>query len=411
MRWIRLCLLGCVMWLSACGGGGSPAPAPTGLSVQAGDTQVTLNWNTEPGVEYWILYAPAPTVDASSWSTTRGGNAILKVQPPYTLSGLINGVQYAFAVNGRVNGGPGGPASPSIAVTPREAGETWTVATTVGTADLRAATYGLLSSTQGFRMAVAGGDGMVQSSADGTTWSSAKVGASALHAITFAFGKVVVAGDGGLIASSTDLTSFTPVSTGLIQSLRAVASNASKALAVGTGGTILGSSDATSWSVVSSGVSADLHALVYSPAGYWIAVGAAGTVLKSADGASWQVVNTGATQAWRSVTVLPQASTTNNVVTTTYRLVAVGDQGQVATSTDGEVWTRTDVRNTLNLRKVIATGTRFLAVGAAGALLTSSDGQAWRELTPVTSADLNTLVRFGNVYRAFGAGGVQLESR
>lgn len=412
MRWIRLCLWGFVLVLSACGAGGNPAPAPSGLSVVAGDTQVTLNWNSEPGVEYWILYAPGAKVDEKSWSATTGGNAVVKVQPPYTLTGLVNGVQYAFAVNARVNGGPGGPASASITVTPREAGETWAQTTALGSNTLRAATYGLLSTAQGYRMVVAGDAGVVHSSADGSNWTSASLGGSrAVNGMTFATGKVVLVGEGGLVATSTDLATYTPVSSGVGVDLHAVASNGSKLLAVGSGGVILSSTDASSWTAVSSGVTQDLYSLAYSPDGFWLAVGSAGTVLKSADGVSWKSVSTGAQASWRSVTTLARTTTVNKLTTTHYQLVAVGDLGQVATSTDGENWTRADQSSQVQLRKVMGSGARFVAVGDAGVILLSSDGLDWRTLTPITSADLRTLVRFGNVYRAFGAGGVQLESR
>lgn len=412
MRWFRLCLWGWVAILSACGAGGQSSPAPGGLSVVAGDTQATLNWTAEPGVEYWILYAPAPSVDEKSWSTTKGGNAVVKVQPPYTLTGLTNGVQYAFAVNARVNGGPGGPATPSIAVTPREAGESWTLSNDVGTSTLRAATYGLLSTAQGYRMVVSGEGGIVHSTTDGASWNSVSLADKrAVLGMTFATGKVVLVGQGGLVATSADLSAYTAVSSSVSVDLHAVASNGSKILAVGAGGVILSSTDAANWSVVNSGVTQDLYSLAYSPGGFWLAVGAAGTVLKSTDGVSWAVMNTGGPGHWRSVTALARTTTVNNVTTTSYPLVAVGDQGQVATSTDGENWTRADQPSQTHLYKVMGSGSRFVAVGDAGLILVSNDGLEWRALAPVTSADLRTVVRFGNVYRAFGAGGIQLESR
>lgn len=412
MRWLRLCLWGFVLVLSACGAGGNPAPAPSGLSVVPGDTEVSINWNAEPGVEYWILYAPAAKVDEKSWSATAGGNAVVKVQPPYTLTGLVNGVQYAFAVNARVNGGPGGPASPSMAVTPRQAGEAWTAITPVGSSALRASTYGLLSTGSGYRMVVAGDGGVVHASTDGTTWTTASLaGGKAVLGMTFASGKAVLVGEGGSIHTSTDLSTFTAVSSGVGADLHAVVSNGSKILAVGAGGVILSSTDTQTWSSVSSGVTKDLYSLVYSLDGYWLAAGADGTVLKSPDGTSWTSVSTGAPYSWLSLTTLPQTTTTNNVTTTRYRLVAVGDRGQVATSTDGETWTRADQTAQANLRKVVGSGSRFLAMADAGTILLSSNGTDWQTLAPVTSADLLTVVRFGNVYRAFGAGGVQLESR
>ncbi len=412
MRWFFGIVSSIALLLSGCGGNGSSAPAPSGLSVQAGDTQVVINWNTEPGLEYWILYAPGATVDAQTWSQTAGGNAVVRVTPPYTLTGLTNGLQYAFAVNARKDGGPGGPSTASVAVTPRPAGNDWTLSSPVGSSNLYAGTYGLLSTTLGYRMLVAGEGGIVQSSTDGQTWTSSSIsGSVAIRGLTFTNGKLFAVGDDGWIASSSDLVSFSRISSGVSTPLYSIATNGSRVLVVGAGGVILSSTDGNTWSRVGSGTSQDLRAVAYSAAGFWVAVGSGGTVITSSDGETWKSAHSGVSSTLRTVAPLAVTTTTNNVITTNYRLVAAGDNGQLISSTDGMTWQATSLPSRRNLNHLVSVTGQIVAVGSAGAVALSADGLQWSESSSVTTSDLWTVVRFGNVYRAFGAAGTQIESR
>lgn len=411
MRWIQAIVLGCALALSACGGGGRSAPAPQGFTAVAGDGEVVLDWTSEPGLEYWILFAPGSAVDDQSWARTAGGNAVVKVQPPYTLGGLVNGVQYAFAVNARQDGGPGGPSTPSVALTPRPAGAQWSALPSVGSSRLLAASFGLVSSTTGSRLLVGGEDGVLRSSADGSTWVEIQASRSAIRALTLAYGKVLIAGDQGVIAHSTDLGSFTAVSTGVSTALRALATGGGRTLAVGDAGVILSTTDGLSWSRVDSGTPLDLHGLVYSPAGYWVVVGANGLVLRSADGTAWTRVDTAAAQSWQAVTVMAVTETVDAASTLRYRLIAVGPQGQLGTSTDGQSWQLTQIEGAPTLHRVVASAGRVVAVGAEGRAFFSPNGLNWEAAQTPQGADLWALTRFGNSWRAFGDQGRQLVSR
>lgn len=411
MRWIQAIVLGCVLTLSGCGGSGSSAPAPQGFTAIPGDSQVVLDWTAESGVEYWVLYAPGSTVDAQSWARTPGGNAVVKVQPPYTLGGLVNGVQYAFAVNARRDGGPGGPATPSVSLTPRPAGDQWTSLQNLGSARLQAAGYGLVSSAVGARLLVGGDDGVLRSSVDGNTWTELKAVSAPIRALTIAYGKVLLAGAQGLLAHSSDLSAFTTVSSGVSTALNAMASGGGRTFAVGDAGVMLSSTDGIGWSRVDSGTALALHGIVYSPAGYWIAVGDNGLVLRSTDGSSWSRLEGTGTQAWNAVTVLAVSETVDGVASVRYRLVAVGPQGRVATSTDGQNWQITQLPDAPSLQRVVAASGMVIAVGAQGAVRISSNGLDWRAADAPTGADLWALARFGNTWRAFGDQGRQLGSR
>jgi hypothetical protein len=115
-------LLGAVLCV-ACGGGGSPAPAPTGLAAVAGDASATVSWDMVEGVEYWLFEGPTSNVPAaitnmSTWIGLAGGSTVVKVASPYVVSGLVNGTSYSFTVNGRTSGGPGGPGATPVVATP-----------------------------------------------------------------------------------------------------------------------------------------------------------------------------------------------------------------------------------------------------------------------------------------------------
>ena len=143
-------LLGMV--LSTGCGGGDAAPAPTGLAVTAGESSVTVSWDMASGVEYWLFYAPtslAPTDTASMqrWFGLPGGSTLLKVSSPYVVSGLVNGVSYSFSVNGRIDGGPGGPGATPVTAKPRLAGALWTAGAALGSNDLRSVTYGVTAAS------------------------------------------------------------------------------------------------------------------------------------------------------------------------------------------------------------------------------------------------------------------------
>lgn len=110
--------------LSACGGGGDPAPAPTGLKVTPGESSVTVSWKVTSGVEYWLFYgptsiAPADASSLSGWIGLVGGSVLLDVRTsPRVITGLDHLTEYSFTVNGRTDGGPGGPGAAPIKATP-----------------------------------------------------------------------------------------------------------------------------------------------------------------------------------------------------------------------------------------------------------------------------------------------------
>ncbi len=403
-------------------GGGDPAPAPTGLAVVAGETSATLTWNMVDGVEYWVFAAPtslAPPTTATmqGWFGLPGSNVVLKVNSPYVFTGLLNGLSYSFSVNGRTNGGPGGPGAAAVVATPRLAGSSWSAGAAIaGSPVLRSITFGATvatTTTASVTTYVAAGDGGAMfSSADSVTWNPINYSTSARINGASHSSNYRVVGDKGLLLTSPDAVTWTAQASGTPQDLYAVASNlVNLNVAVGAGGTIITSPDDVTWTAVSnSATSNDLYAVAYTSynSGTWIAVGAGGTVVTSADGMNWQRVNSNWQTDLRGVSYGITSLPTDTTVTSAF--VAVGAFGTVLTSTDGVNW----VAQTLPLDgalNAVTYGAQFVAVGAGGSIFTSGDAVNWTPAASGTGQDLYAIVRGLLSYSAVGDAGSNLLSK
>jgi hypothetical protein len=394
MKFLRF-LLGVLatVLLASCGNGSS-APAPTGFKVTAiGDTQVTLSWDTQPGVEYWVVYRAGSSIELLHNGVTHPDFVYReKVTPPYVVKGLNNGVQYAFTVDAHIDGGPGGAGAPFQTATPTPSGTSWTSSTTTPLEPLlRAAAWGKPSGASDNLYMGVGINGTLLTGSDGSNWTSqtAPSGAASLSGAAVAFGRLVAVGAGGATFYSTDgltFTSGTLPSGWVTRDLTDLAFSGSLLVAVGKGGAILTSGDGISWIARDSQTSQDLKAVAYLPVssantgGFWIAAGSAGTVLKSSDGASWSAIDafpsiSGTKPDINGLAVLKltSTSTTSTTITTTisYLVAAVGSDGNTSVlGSDSATWTPSSA-GSQTLNKVAAAGGQFLAVGNAGAIYTS----------------------------------------
>ena len=274
---------------------------------------------------------------------------------PFYMCSLLDGVPYYFAANGRINGGPGGPSSPTISGIPYNA--------------------------------------------SAATWTAPSPPANGIPLTTNLYG-----------VGYTSLTTC-----GNAASISAAGTFA----AVGAGGAIFTSSDGKSWTnqAAPSGFTTDLYAVTgyaasqnnpANPALRWVAVGAGGASVYSTDGITWSVGGASnlTTQALRSITQV------------TGNFFAVGDAGTIISSTDGNTWT-SHTSGTPNNLNGVAHGGIFVAVGDNETILISGDGNTWTPPPTISPAitsgtSLRQVASFvsiyGSIYVAVGDNGTIVTS-
>lgn len=381
--------------LTGCGSKGDSAPPPTDLAVTAGDGRATLTWTMAPGVEYWIFYAPTSSITPTNWNSFTGAKSLLTAQSPVTISGLVNGTTYAFTINGRTDGGPGGPGAPSIAIVPRLAGATWTVGSAInaGAQDMNAATSGTVGGN--LFMAV-GNAGTIASSPNGTLWttlSNTAAPAANLNAVAFGGSAYVAAGSGGVILNSTDGVTWAAQASPTGNAINGLATNGANGyVGVGAAGTIVYSNGGISWNVATSGTSNDLLAVTYGN-GLYVAVDSTGRLLTSADGGlTWPTTNA---TSLGLTSIAYGASTDPTTLVSTPLFVAVGASGALVTSLDGSAWTsHPGVLPAGVNSNGVTYGTQFVLVGDSGAIYTSTTGTSWQSQSSGTSSKLKAVARF-----------------
>lgn len=414
---IRVSLMAFVaaLILTACGGGSSSKPQPPvgGITVVAADSEVTITWQETPGVEYWIFASPnSPNLNLSNWLATVGSSYRLKVTSPYTVTGLTNGTPYSFFLTGRINGGPGSDATPTVIATPRLAGIEWTPGTTLNTGNKTAMAYGgvvdAATNTFVYRYIAAGNGGRLYNASSIASWTSlTSPVTSDLNAAEFALAKFIAVGAGGKVVTSGDGQTWGEVSSLTTQNLNALASSGSAVVAVGDNGSIITSTDGVTWKLATSvPTSAHLYAVNFSNAGKWVAVGAGGTILSSTDGFTWTAQTSNTTADLKGI---GSNSTYTNGVTTN-NFVAVGAAGTVMTSPDAVTWTRQTINTNASLN-ALSYVNQFMAVGSNGTIITSSDGITWTSRTSNSTENLTTLIRASNQYIAVSDTGKILYSK
>lgn len=408
------------LMLVACGNG-EPAPAPSGLLVSTGESSATVSWDMTDGVEYWLFFgpssvAPGNTASMQAWFGLPGGNVVLKVTSPYVVSGLTNNVSYSFSINGRTNGGPGGPGATPVTSTPRISGSSWSAGSAIsGGIDLRGVTYGATTATSTAssvaNFIAAGAAGAIYASLDGVTWNAINYATSSKLNGAAYFGTFKLVGDAGLVLTSSDAATWTAQTSGTSQNLYAIASNyLSLNVAVGANGTIITSPDGVTWTAASnSATTRDLYAVTYASynSGTWVAVGAGGTIVESSDGSTWNAVTSGSTADLRGVAYRLSTST-DGVISNTF--VAVGAAATLLSSANGTSWTAQTLSGAGALNAV-SHGTQFVVVGAGGKIFTSTDGLSWTLSAAATSQDLHAVTRGALNYSAVGAAGTHLLSK
>lgn len=391
--------------LGGCGNKGSSADPPANFKATAADASVILTWTAEPDVDYWIFYAPGESITTVNWALS-GGAVITKATSPATIGGLTNGRTYSFTINGRKDGGPGGPGAPTQVAVPRLSGTVWTVGTPLGTGMLTGAVNGNLAA--GNADVVVGAGGIIYSGINGVALAPVTNPAAPadLNAVWYSSLGFVAAGASGTLLYSLDTTTWSRQTSNTTATLFAGANaGVGGFVAVGAAGTILLSTNGTDWIAAASGTTNHLYGATFGN-GRYVVVGANGTILTTIDGTAWTTATSGTTLDLRSVAYAALADSASNLV---FRYVAVGAGGTVLTSIDGTTWTA-QAPVTTNDLTAITYGGQFVAVGKGGTILTSLDGLAWETRASGTTNDLTAVSRTLSGYMAVGAQGTIVTS-
>ena len=398
--------LSAMLLLSGCGSKlGSSASPPGDLQVVGGDSSAKATWAMTPGVQYWLLFAPGDGITTGNWTSLPGASSVINAVSPQLIPGLINGQVYSFVMDARVNGGPAGSSTNTVSATPRLAGGSWSLGTSLGSMNLSSVTFGTV-------FVAVGSNGAIFSSTDGSVWTPQVNPSSSatLNAVRYG-GSYVAAGAGGIVLLSSDAITWTQQISGTGNDLYALTSNGGQYVATGANGTIITSSNGSTWGAVTSGTTSNLYAVTYGN-GRYVAVGANGSLLSSTDGLNWQSASSGTSANLYGVAFGSMLSPATATIVSAF--VAVGASGTMVTSADGLNWSA-QAPVTSNTLTAIDFGRQFVAVGNAGRLLTSTDGVAWlvQPQAPAanpTANNLNAVTHDLYGYIAVGAAGTNLSS-
>lgn len=379
--------------LAACGGNkGDPAAPPTNVAVKAGDGRVTVTFNGQAGVDYWIFFAPGTGLTVDSWVNLPGAGVQRNAVSPAVISGLRNGQLYSFTINGRTQGGPGGPASATLTATPRLAGAEWVAGTALDAAELRGAVFG-----SPYVLVGTGGKIFSSPITDGRVYTALTSGTTAdlNDVIVSGIAYIAVGAEGTVVGSSDAAATWTTRTSGTTATLNSIAVGSGRFVAVGNGGTIVTSTDGTTFTPATSGTTANLRRVTFSS--LFVAVGDGGVILTSTDGLTWTAATSNTTANLRALAL-------------GFGLfIALGDDGALVTSPDGTTWTARPSIGPVNVRSATV-ASQGVAVGTGGAIYTSPDGVTWSAQNSGSTANLLAVTRAIFGYVAVGSGGVVLSS-
>ncbi len=211
----------------------------------------------------------------------------------------------------------------------------------------------------------------------------------------------VAVGDSGLVAVSDNggiLHSLNAEEWTLVQNTGATGVTywKEKFVAVGGGGKIWISENGLEWAERESGSDRLLTAVAASPAAV-VAVGLNGTIRRSLDGEMWWPVGKGPGDSPPIAPDLYASRITRLGVAFAGGVwVSVGYHGTIYVSEDdGENWDLRYVQRDLTLRSVAYAQGRFVAAGEAGKIVVSFDGENWEE-REVPLPDIRRIIGGGN---------------
>ncbi|TSJ87285.1 hypothetical protein [Chitinimonas sp. BJB300] len=407
--WLRLVLLLPIIVLAACVTEKAPSGVPQNLKVTPGDGRVTLTWEEDPSLVYWVFSAQNDKITPDNYKDYPDSRLTWPARPGVVISGLTNDKIYAFTINTTKSGSPSGPAAESVAATPRPSGDSWAAGAPAGTTNLNA-----LISVNG-TLVTAGDGGALYSATKGDIWKKLDAGTgftNNLRGLVYDTVQLIAVGEGGLARISSNFLTDTPTwkvtTTNTPAQLNSVAYGASTYVAVGAGGVIVsgvGATDATTtpasatitWTLRTSGVMDNLNKVVYLNSQF-VALGDAGTILTSPDGITWtkQV----------STTNVPLRDIAMVLVDKKPNYLAVGGAGTILRSTNLILWTSEASGTALDLNAIAVTvGSRTVIAGVKGTILYGTGSTTWTAKTTGLDPDVTALVSSNGGYIGVGPSG------
>ena len=157
---------------------------------------------------------------------------------------------------------------------------------------------------------------------------------------------------------------------------------------------LIATAGAQTWTPISPApTSEDLMGTVFAM-NRFVAVGTNGAVLTSSDGNAWTSRTSGVSKTLFAVAASDSM------------FVAVGDSGTILTSKDGVAWTARTSNTTNSLQGVAWNGLTFVAAGLASTIVTSADGASWTNRTLGTPTDLHGAAWGNNMFAVAGFDGM-----
>ena len=263
------------------------------------------------------------------------------------------------------------------------------------------------------RWVVVGSSGRIANSTDGTNWNSATSGVtSTIYGVADWQGQFIAATSDGKLLSSADGSTWGSVSLSPARSLYAVRAAGSQIVAVGDYGNIFQGNSLATASLVSGGRHNDIYALL--PSEEAVIAGGYGFDSDIGTSGAWSgplaalYYPSNAWQSWTAGT--NQQTTVRGLAALGNAYAAVGDSGNIYTSTDRTNWVKQTSGTTSSLRSISAGTSNFVAVGASGRILTSLDGTNWTIQTSLTANTLAAICYGGGQFVAVGTSGTTLTS-
>ena len=276
-------------------------------------------------------------------------------------------------------------------------GETWTLQSVGSETNLRGVARG-----EGGYVAI-GNDGLLLTSSNGMAWTpQPRPTSNNLRGVAFGAGRFTAVGEkdsvGGTIFVSSNGATWTRVSSSTNTGLYDIIYAVDRFVAVGDKGTTIVSRDGLTWTTGSSSTGQKLNSIAWG-AGIFVAVGKESTIVTSTNGTNWT----------RSLGnedggVFLQAVAYGNGI-----FVAAGKGGTVLTATNLQwTWQRTQFYG--DIEDLFFADGVFMLVGQNGNVATSPDGQVWTPRGAGCANDLRAVIYADHRFTAVGNNETILQS-